>query len=109
VDELRVANDIVVFDGPPVLGVADASVLGGRVDGVVVLAASGQVERKAVQRSIQMLQQARAHVLGVVLNKVDARSSQYGYYYYYGNDGNGNETGQKRSGKIKDLAGKGRN
>jgi polysaccharide biosynthesis transport protein len=83
-EELRTTNDIVVFDAPPLLGVADASVLGGAVDGVVMVVAASEVDRNAARRALQMLQQARAHVLGVVLNKVKQdRGGQYYNYYYY--------------------------
>ncbi len=92
-EELRTIYDIVVFDAPPVLGVADASVLGGKVDGVVLVLASGEVERRAARRVVQMLAQARANVLGVMLNKIQERHGGYYYYYYnyyyqqYGGEG----------------------
>jgi polysaccharide biosynthesis transport protein len=83
VEELRTAYDIVVFDAPPVLGVVDASVLGGRSDGVVLVVAAGDVEKKAARRTVQMLQQSRSHILGVVLNKIDQQHGEYYYDYYY--------------------------
>jgi capsular exopolysaccharide synthesis family protein len=83
VEELKEMFDIVVFDAPPVLGVADASVLAGRADGVVLVIAGGEVEKRAARRTTQMLLQARAHILGVVLNKVNDRDRYYYYNYYY--------------------------
>ena len=36
----------------------------------------------------QRLLQAGAHILGVILNKVElVHTHGYGYYYYYGSDG----------------------
>lgn len=110
IEELRTTNDMVIFDAPPVLGVADASVLSGRVDGVALVMAAGEVERKAARRVVQMLQQAHANVLGVILNKMKFRAgSYYDYYYHYveeqgGSNGNGHH-GRKRS-RTREVAGK---
>jgi capsular exopolysaccharide synthesis family protein len=111
VEELRTTNDIIVFDAPPVLGVADASVLAGRVDGVALVVASGAVERKAARRAVQMLQQARANLLGVILNKVSSGiGSYYDYYYYHyaeeSHNGNGSGRHREKRGKVSAVAGK---
>lgn len=112
-EELRETNDMVIFDAPPVLGVADASVLAGRVDGVAVVMAAGEVERKAGRRVVQMLQQARANVLGVILNKMNARSGSYYDYYYYhysedagSGNGNGHGNHSRKRAKVREMAGK---
>jgi capsular exopolysaccharide synthesis family protein len=80
--------DMVVFDAPPVLGMADAAVLGAHADGVVMVIAAGEVEKSAVSRALQMLRQARANVLGAVLNKHTGHDGGYYYYYYYYDSGN---------------------
>ncbi len=108
-EDLRGHTDIIVCDAPPVLGVVDASVLGGQTDGVVVVVASGDVDRQAARRTVQMLQQARANPLGVVLNKTARRSATYGDYYYYHysadqNDGNGNGGKRVSSGTKKPVS-----
>ncbi|HEY3414957.1 MAG TPA: polysaccharide biosynthesis tyrosine autokinase [Armatimonadota bacterium] len=109
VEELRAAYDIVVFDAPPVLGVADASVLGGRCDGVVLVVAAGEVEKKAARRTVQMLQQARAHILGVVLNKIDQRHGEYYYdYYYYQYHSDDGSTHRRKRNKASSSHGKGK-
>ena len=109
VEELRTAYDIVVFDAPPVLGVADASVLAARTDGVVLVAAAGDVEKKAARRTVQMLQQARAHVLGVVLNKIDPRNADYYYnYYYYQYDDDGGSAHRRKRNRDRSSQRKGK-
>lgn len=97
-DELREHADVVVCDAPPMLGVVDASILAGQTDGVVIVTASGDVNRQAARRTVQMLQQARATPLGVVLNKTSRRSASYGEYYYYYHYGEDNAGGNGSSG-----------
>jgi capsular exopolysaccharide synthesis family protein len=80
--ELRQRFKFVVIDSPPVLPVTDAMILSTLVDGVVFVVESGATVRGAVTRARKILQNVGANVLGVVLNKVDARHN--GYYDYYG-------------------------
>ncbi|MCX7871646.1 MAG: capsular biosynthesis protein, partial [bacterium] len=46
-------------------------------------------DKDAVKKAKELLEKVGAHILGVVLNKLDtSRKGYYGYYYhyYYGND-----------------------
>jgi capsular exopolysaccharide synthesis family protein len=73
--------DVVIFDSPPVLAVADATVLSKRVDGLVLVAEAGQTRMAAARQAVLNLQQAGANLLGGVLNRVSGKGG--GYYYYY--------------------------
>lgn len=107
-DELKSTYDSIVFDAPPVLGVADASVLAGRTDGVVLVIAGGEVEKQAARRTVQMLQQARANILGVVLNKVNDRDRYYYYnYYYYQYQSDDHKSGRGKSRRHRSGTGAG--
>ncbi|AHE99981.1 GumC family protein [Thioalkalivibrio paradoxus] len=77
--------DHVVVDAPPILGLADAVILSRIVDGVILVAASGQTGKESFRVAIRRLNQVQAPVLGVVLNRVDLESPDYAYYssYYY--------------------------
>jgi capsular exopolysaccharide synthesis family protein len=81
---LRESYDYVVVDSPPLLPVADASVLSNRVDGVIVVARAGTVRRAQLERSSGMLQAVNANVLGVVVNYIARRGIAGGYYGSYG-------------------------
>ncbi len=87
-DKLSALCDIIIFDSPPLLATADAQVLASKVDGVLYVMQLGRVPRSSVLRSFELLQQARANVIGIVLNKIDdktGRNSHYGYRsYHYG-------------------------
>jgi capsular exopolysaccharide synthesis family protein len=73
--------DYVIVDSPPVMAVNDAVVLSPMVDGVVLVVEAHETPRKIVQRAEQRLCQARARILGVLLNRVDAKSDHYSTYY----------------------------
>ncbi|WP_239454433.1 CpsD/CapB family tyrosine-protein kinase [Bacillus suaedaesalsae] len=74
--------DVVVFDTPPVLAVTDAQVLANECDGVVLVVSSGKTENEASIKAKELLVNANAKILGVVLNNKPQKESQY--YYYYG-------------------------
>jgi len=43
----------------------------------------GKTPKEALQRAKEALQQTNTKILGVVINRVDIRRSDYGYYYHY--------------------------
>jgi capsular exopolysaccharide synthesis family protein len=80
--------DHVIVDGPPVLGLADALVLGNLVDGTLFVVSAGDTRRAFAQGAIKRLKTGQTRIIGGVLTKFDSRSHGYGYgdYYYYGGD-----------------------
>lgn len=83
-DKLNQQADMVIIDTPPILAVTDAAVLSPLVDGVILVAAAGQVNREMAQRAKSQLDAVKARVLGVVLNGIEDEASGYYSYYYYG-------------------------
>ncbi|QXC62958.1 polysaccharide biosynthesis tyrosine autokinase [Aquihabitans sp. G128] len=73
--------DLVVFDSPPVLPVADPLVLAGQVDAVLLVASIGGTTRRQLGRAVELLDQVGANVCGTVINKVSHDSAAYGQYY----------------------------
>jgi receptor protein-tyrosine kinase len=74
--------DIVLVDSPPVLPVTDAAVLSGVVDGTLVVAMAGSTARPQLARTVEMLRQVNAPLLGVILNAT-AAEDVYAYRYEY--------------------------
>jgi capsular exopolysaccharide synthesis family protein len=71
-DYLGAQGQITLLDAPPVLGVADVSVLVPRVDGVILVVGQAQSKREQVLAALKQLQASRASVLGFVfLQKSD--------------------------------------
>jgi succinoglycan biosynthesis transport protein ExoP len=83
--------DHMLIDSPPVLGFADSTILSTLVDGVILVVIGGKTSRETLQRAKDLLLQVDARILGVVINRVDIRRSDYGsyyyrYHYYYGRE-----------------------
>jgi capsular exopolysaccharide synthesis family protein len=80
--------DQVVIDGPPVLGLADAPLLGSIADATVLVVEAGGTRRDFARGAIKRLRGTRTHLLGGILTKMQARSHSYdyysGHYYQYG-------------------------
>ena len=97
-NELKQHFDYVLVDTPPIMPVTDAAVVSGKVDGTIMVIASGTVSPAIAVEAKTRLEQAGAHLLGVVLNKVDVSGNShygYGYYYYYGTEHKGSHGGDK--------------
>ncbi len=77
---LQAEYDIVLIDCPPVLPVTDSLVLSGRVDATLLVAVAGATTRKEAARTVELLRQVDAPLVGAVLNGVDSNGS-YGYTY----------------------------
>ena len=77
--------DYIIVDSPPVLGLADPVVLSTKVQGVVLVCAAGYASKNAVREAVKRLRSVQAPLVGVVLNRIEPDSSEYGYYnrYYY--------------------------
>jgi capsular exopolysaccharide synthesis family protein len=83
-EELKSEADVVIVDTPPALTVADASILGPRVNGVVLVAKIGSTRREALMQAQETLQKTGTNIFGVVLNRSNpARGGYYYNYYYY--------------------------
>ncbi len=81
--EAKALFDVVVIDGPPVIGLADAPILASRAAATLLVVESGGARRSVVRMAARRLFQARGRVLGVLLTKFDAKSSSHGYGYGY--------------------------
>ena len=83
--EVQKHYDHVVIDAPPVLGLADAVILGTKTDGVMLVVSANQVTKDAVKESVKRLRLVRAPLLGAILNQVESGDGGYGYdnQYYY--------------------------
>lgn len=74
---------VIIVDGPPVIGLADAPILSSYTDGTVVVVESGVARRSVVRIAVRRLLQSRARLSGVVLTKFNVSDAGYGYSYGY--------------------------
>jgi capsular exopolysaccharide synthesis family protein len=80
--EMKKQFDMIIFDTPPILAVADAQILANQVDGTILVVSSGKTEKDAALKSKELLSNAQGKLLGVVLN--NRKVEEGNYYYYYG-------------------------
>jgi polysaccharide biosynthesis transport protein len=86
--------DLIIIDGPPVMGLADAPLLSSAVAGTIFVAAAGQVRTGHIRNALQRLRFARGSVIGTVLTKFDVKlDTGYGSGYYQGYYQDKNENG----------------
>lgn len=75
--------DYVIVDSPPVLGLADAPILGAKVDATLLVIDSGMLRTPNIKASIERLQNSGTRILGAVLTKYKAQTKGYMDYYQY--------------------------
>jgi succinoglycan biosynthesis transport protein ExoP len=75
--------DWVVIDSPPVLAVADASVVANIASGVIFVVGAEQTTRQAARAAVDQLHAVKAHLIGGVLNRASLDRNPYYYSHYY--------------------------
>ena len=72
--------DFIVLDIPPILPLADANVITGLADAMIMVIWAEHTPQRLVQRAIADLDSRK--ILGVVLNDVKSYMSHYYYYHH---------------------------
>jgi capsular exopolysaccharide synthesis family protein len=83
IEQLKAECDYLLVDSPPVLPVTDALVLATMVDATILVGRADKTTRKEIHRSVELLQQVDAPLVGTVLNGVNPEAT-YGYGAGYG-------------------------
>ncbi len=82
--------NVVLVDGPPVMGLADAPLLSSATQATILVIAANETRKGIVKVAHRRLILARANVIGALLTKFDSAQVGYGYgygeyeYYSYG-------------------------
>lgn len=85
IKEAEAEYDHVLVDSPPVLGLADAPLIGTAVEGVLFAIEANGVKIKGIRRCLERLDMAKVHVFGLVITKMPKDGSHGdGYGYGYG-------------------------
>jgi Mrp family chromosome partitioning ATPase len=82
--ETDLPYDLVVYDTPPVIVVADAIHLTAQSDGVILVVRSGAVPPSVLRRVVRQIGQVDGRILGILLNGVDLRRDAESYRYHRG-------------------------
>jgi capsular exopolysaccharide synthesis family protein len=82
VDALAAEYDVVVFDLPPALVVADVESFAHKLDAMLLLYRADGVSRDAVRAAASRLRHTGSNLVGAVLNAVRAEHGKGGGYYH---------------------------
>jgi capsular exopolysaccharide synthesis family protein len=84
-EQFHAVFDLVIYDTPPTLGLADGRLLAAHTDGVVLIAGLGRTDRSVLMQALDGMKISSATVLGVVANGVKGytTNSYYHYQNYY--------------------------
>ncbi len=93
----REVVDFIIIDCPPVLAVADALVVAPMADAILYVANEQITPRGAVIAARAQLDQVGAHLLGSILNDVEAKGTGYAYYGQYVYDQRTPSNGQAKA------------
>ncbi len=107
ISEVKQEYDLVIFDTPPILSTTDPTILGTKVDAMLLVYRVGSVSKGLLKRSTVQLRQVKCNILGVVLNGMKAEVSPdfhdfkyYKSYYSYGKDGTKKKVKKAKTGVL---------
>ena len=82
IEMLSQKYDYVIFDTSPLVGSAEAAVLGNMVDGVLIVVRPGVVDSTTAIAAKSLLARSEANILGIVANAVNVKHEPDNYFYY---------------------------
>ena len=82
--EAKEAFDLVVIDGPPTIGLADAPLLAAAAGTALFVVESGKTRTRAAIEALNRLEATGTQILGAILTKSDEGRTGYGGRYGYG-------------------------
>ncbi|WP_019509279.1 polysaccharide biosynthesis tyrosine autokinase [Pleurocapsa sp. PCC 7319] len=87
IDNVSKHYDQVIFDTPPIIGIADTKMIGRLVDGFLFVVRPGVADYGSATAAKKMLDSTGQKVLGVIVNGADMNREPYYYNsYYYAKD-----------------------
>lgn len=84
IKKLRMQYDYIFLDSPPVINVSDAIYISRLADSLLFLVSHNSTKKGLVKEAVKLLKQNNVNILGIVINQVDMKRTQYGYGYGYG-------------------------
>lgn len=73
-EKLLNENDMLIFNAPPINAVSDASVLGSRLDGALLVINSGTTNRDQATQAKETLAKANVRIIGATLINADTEA-----------------------------------
>jgi polysaccharide biosynthesis transport protein len=84
IERLHESFDHIIVDAPPVMGLADAPLMGHQLEGAVFAVRAHHSRVSAARVAIRRMVSGQTRIFGGILTRYDAKRSFYGYGYDYG-------------------------
>jgi len=78
---LEKSFDMVIYDGPPVNGLADSIIMAGIVSKVIIVTSYKHTKMEQLQNTKRSLEKFENKIAGVIVNKMPVRKDHYYSYY----------------------------
>jgi Mrp family chromosome partitioning ATPase len=75
-EQFQAFFDLVIYDTPPLLGLADGNILAANTDGIILVVGLEKTDRSLLNKALEGLKISGAPVLGVVANGIKGYSSE---------------------------------
>lgn len=82
-EEFQANYDLVIYDAPPLVGLADASIVAPNADGIILVTRINKTDKSTLTKALDDLKMSQINVLGIVANGDKSKYSAYYKYYYY--------------------------
>jgi capsular exopolysaccharide synthesis family protein len=96
VQSLKEHYDYIFIDAPPIGLVTDAGIISTYTDGTLFVVGANEADTEMAKVSKERLDNVGANILGTVLNKFEANSSEEDYYMYYYQEEKGRRASRKK-------------
>ncbi|PSB25592.1 GumC family protein [Stenomitos frigidus] len=80
-ERFQMVFDLVIYDTPPLVGLADGSLVAAQTNGLALVVRLGKTKRPSVAQAIEEVKLSSTTLLGLVANGSTEVIMPYGYYY----------------------------
>lgn len=92
-EQIKTRYDRIIVDSPPVLNVADTSILANIADGIILVIKGASTRLEGVNRAKDKILQSKGRIIGAIVNNImPEKEDRYYYYHYYYSE----ESGRKQ-------------
>jgi len=85
-EQCRAEYDLVIYDSPPLIGLADTKLIASKTDGVAMVVGLGRVKNSEFTRALDDLKSFPGTVLGIIANgSKEQDTNRYTYHRYFNN------------------------
>ena len=81
--QFKVAYDLVIYDSPPLVGLADTKLIASKTDGIIMVVRLSKTKRSVLSQALEGIKVFSVPVLGMVINASREQTSLTDPYYHY--------------------------